>query len=166
VGWASPAAIAGYACAAAIRVAFIRVELRRNEPLVDLALFTRPAFATAVLGAVAVFVVLSVTLLLNTFYLQDARGWTPLAAGTAVLPLAAGATVCAPCSGILVGRVGPRIPLALAGVFTTAGGGLLWVTLTAQTAIPLLLTGYLCIGIGVGFANAPITNTALRATGE
>jgi EmrB/QacA subfamily drug resistance transporter len=161
VGWASPVAIGGSACAVAITIGFIRVEMGRNEPLIDPRLFARPVFATAVLGAVAVFVALSVTLLLNTFYLQDARGWTPLAAGTAVLPLAAGAPSCAPCSGVLVGRVGPRIPLALAGVFTTAGGGLLSVTLTAQTAIPLLLTGYLCIGIGVGFANAPITNTAV-----
>jgi hypothetical protein len=39
----------------------------------DLELFRRPPFAAAVLGAVAVFVALNMTLLLNSIYLQHAR---------------------------------------------------------------------------------------------
>ncbi|MFF0778232.1 MFS transporter [Streptomyces sp. NPDC003720] len=70
------------------------------------------AFSGAVVGAVAVFVALNMTLLLNTLYLQHTRQWTPLAAGLATLPLALGATVCAPWSGRMVGRTGPRLPLA------------------------------------------------------
>ncbi|MGW6550939.1 MFS transporter, partial [Streptomyces sp. NPDC055051] len=96
VGWTSPAALAGYAGAVVAAAGFVRVESRRPEPLMDLRLFGRPVFSGAVVGAVAVFVALSVTLLLNTLYLQQTRGWTPLAAGVATLPLAFGATVCAP----------------------------------------------------------------------
>jgi MFS family permease len=114
----------------------------------------------AVLGAVAVFVTLNVSLLLNTLYLQHARGWTPLATGLATLPMAAGATLCAPLSGVLVSRGGPRRPLLLAGAFTAAGG-LCLVDLRQDTDILLLLLGYLFIGVGFGFANAPITNTAV-----
>ncbi len=62
----------------------------------DLGLFRRPPFVTAVLGATAVFVAVNVTFLLNTFYLRHTRGWTPLAAGAATLPMALGATLCAP----------------------------------------------------------------------
>lgn len=108
----------------------------------------------------AVFVALNVTLLINTLYLQHVRGLTPLAAGTATLPLALGATVCAPLSGQLVGRLGPRPPLALAGGFITAGG-LFLLALDSGTGVVWLLTAYLLIGIGFGFANAPITNTAV-----
>jgi EmrB/QacA subfamily drug resistance transporter len=86
IGWASPLAWAGYLVAVAAAAGFTLVELRRREPLMDLGLFRRPAFTTAVLGAVAVFAALNVTLLLNTLYLQHARGWTPLAAGLATLP--------------------------------------------------------------------------------
>ncbi|GGU83002.1 MFS transporter [Streptomyces litmocidini] len=160
IGWTSPAALIGYALAAAATAGFVRVELRREEPLMDLGLFRRPPFVTAVLGATAVFVALNMTLLLSTLYLQQARGWTPLAAGAATLPMALGATLCAPWSGVLVGRVGPRRPLLLAGGFTAAGG-LCLMGLDGDTGVPPILLAFLLIGIGFGFANAPLTNTAV-----
>lgn len=160
IGWASPLAWAGYLVTVAAAASFTWVEQHRNEPLMDLGLFRRPAFTTAVLGAVVVFVALNVTLLLNTLYLQHARGWTPLAAGLATLPMALGATVCAPLSGHLVGRRGPRLPLLLAGVFITTGAACL-VDLSRDTSVLLLLLAYLLIGTGFGFANAPVTNTAV-----
>ncbi|MER7110637.1 MFS transporter [Streptomyces sp. NPDC000229] len=160
IGWTSPLALGAYAFTAVAAAGFVWVESRRPEPLMDPRLFRHRAFSGAVLGAVAVFVALNVTLLLNTLYLQDGRGWTPLAAGTATLPMAVGATVCAPWSGRLVGRRGPRPPLLLAGGFLTAGG-LCLVGLDQDTGVPLLLLAYALIGIGFGFANAPLTNTAI-----
>lgn len=160
IGWASPAALVGYALVMAAAIGFVLVELRRDEPLMDLGLFRRPPFATAVLGATAVFVALNVSLLLNTLYLQHTRGWTPLATGAATLPMALGATLCAPWSGSLVGRLGPRRPLILAGGFMTAGG-LCLTDLGQDTSVPLILFAYLLIGVGFGFANAPLTNTAV-----
>jgi EmrB/QacA subfamily drug resistance transporter len=138
IGWASPLAWAGYLITVAAAAAFMTVELRRREPLMDLGLFRHPSFSTAVLGAVALFAALNLTLLLNTLYLQHARGWTPLTAGIATLPMAFGATVCAPLSGSLVGRFGPRWPLLLAGTFITAGGVSL-VNLGQDTNVTLLL---------------------------
>ncbi|WP_067479004.1 MFS transporter [Actinomadura hibisca] len=160
VGWTSPVVLGGWLLAAVAAAGFARVESRRDEPLIDLGLFRRPAFGTAFLGAVAVFVALNVTLLLNTLYLQHARGWTPLATGLATLPMAVGATVFAPLAGRLVGRIGARPPLILAGVFITAGG-LCLAGLGQHTGVPLLLLAYLLIGTGFGFSNAPITNTAV-----
>ncbi|ETK32965.1 MFS transporter [Microbispora sp. ATCC PTA-5024] len=160
IGWATPLAWAGYLIVAAGAVGFAAVERRRPEPLMDLALFRRPAFTTAVLGAVALFAALSLGLLLNTLYLQHTQGWTALTAGIATLPMALGATVCAPLSGTLVARFGARRPLLLAGAFITVGG-LSLADLRPDTSTPHLLLAYLLIGIGFGFANAPITNTAV-----
>lgn len=160
VGWLSLPALAGYAVVVAAAAGFARVEPRRSEPLIDLGLFRRPPFAAAVLGAVAVFAALSTSLLLTTLHLQDARGWTPLAAGAATLPMALGATVCAPWSGRLVARSGPRRPLLVAGGFTAAGG-LCLAGPGQDTGVPPLLLAQLLIGIGFGFANAPLTNTAI-----
>ncbi|MER5354583.1 MFS transporter [Kitasatospora sp. NPDC002551] len=164
LGWASPWVLAGCALAAAAGAGFVLAERRRAEPLMDLGLFRRPVFGTAVLGAVAVFVALTVSLLLTTFQLQHGRGWTPLAAGLAALPMALGATVCAPLSGVLVSRGGPRRPLLLAAWSTAAGGALLLLRtfLSGGAAdVPLLLAANLLLGTGFGFANAPITNTAV-----
>ncbi|MFF9813876.1 MFS transporter [Streptomyces sp. NPDC014006] len=162
IGWTSPWILAGYTCAALAAAAFAWAELRRGEPLIDPRLFRRPVFTGAVLGAVAVFVALNATLLLNTLYLQHTRGWTAFQAGAATLPMAVGATLCAPWSGYLVGRVGPRRPLALGGAFIAAGG-LSLAALDRDTGVLLLLTAYLLIGTGFGFANAPLTNTAVGA---
>ncbi|MFJ6937606.1 MFS transporter [Streptomyces sp. NPDC101132] len=160
LGWTSPVVLGLYVLAAGAGAAFVRVASRRPEPLVDLALFRRPVFAGAVLGAVAVFTALGVALLLTTLYLQGARGWTPTAAGAATLPMALGATVCAPLSGRLTGRRGPRLPLALAGGFLAAGG-LCLAVLPDGAGVPPLLVAYGLVGTGFGFANAPITNTAV-----
>lgn len=160
IGWTSPVALAACAVATAATAGFVWLECHRDEPLIDPRLFRGPVFSGAVLGAVAVFVALNAALLLNTLYLQHARGFTPLAAGTATLPMALGATVCAPWSGRLVGRSGPRLPLCLAGGFLTAGG-LCLAGLDQDTSVLLLLLAYLLIGIGFGFANAPLTHTAV-----
>ncbi|MFJ7147170.1 MFS transporter [Streptomyces sp. NPDC100445] len=160
VGWTSPAALGAYALSLAATAGFALAESRRAEPLVDPGLFRGPVFSGAVLGAVAVFAALNMTLLLNTLYLQHTRGFTPLAAGTATLPLAFGATVCAPWSGRLVARTGPRPPLYAAGGFLTAGG-LCLTGIDRHTSVYLLLFAHLLIGVGFGFANAPITNTAV-----
>ncbi|MBB4763291.1 MFS transporter [Amorphoplanes digitatis] len=150
----------GYVVIAVAALAFVRVEACRDEPLMELGLFRRLPFAAAVCGAVVIFVAFSVTLLLGTLYLQQVRGLSPIAAGAFTLPMAVAATVCAPLSGYLVGRVGPRLPLRLAGVCTAIAGALL-VGLDDRTAPAVLLTAYLFAGMGVGFANAPITNTAV-----
>jgi MFS family permease len=54
-------------------------------------------------------------------YLQDVRGFSPLAAGLYVLPMA----VCAPLAGRIVAARGARIPLVIAGLALVADGVLL-----------------------------------------
>ena len=161
IGWLASGAIAGYVAVAAALAAFVRVESRKSEPLMDPSLFRHRPFTAAVLGAIVVFVALNATLLLGTFYLQQAREMTPAAAGAMTLPMAVAATICAPLSGILVGRFGARLPLLIAGSFT-ALGGLCLVSLDNGTGTSTLLVAYLFLGIGFGFSNAPITNTAVN----
>ncbi|MCD2153769.1 MFS transporter [Rhodococcus cerastii] len=161
IGWLAAGAIAGYVAVAAALAAFVRVESRKSEPLMDPSLFRHRPFTGAVLGAIVVFVALNATLLLGTFYLQQAREMTPAAAGAMTLPMAVAATICAPLSGILVGRFGARLPLLIAGSFT-ALGGLCLVSLDNSTGTATLLVAYLFLGIGFGFSNAPITNTAVN----
>ena len=158
-GWLSPVIIGSGVLAVAAGIALVMVEGRRPEPLIDPRFFRSVPFAAATATAVVAFAALGTFLFLNTLYLQNVRGLTPLHAGLLTLPMAAMAGVCAPLSGRLVATRGPRVPLVLAGLATTVGAVLL-IPLSAHTSRLELWTAYTLIGVGFGLVNAPITNTA------
>ncbi|WP_055604016.1 MFS transporter [Streptomyces aureus] len=135
-------------------------EPRRREPLIDLRFFRSAPFSGATVVAICAFSGFAGFLFLNTLYLQEVRGLSPLDAGLYVLPMAGMTFVFAPLSGRLTGARGPRLPLLLAGT-AMATGALLFAAFEAETHDPLLFTGYVAFGIGFGLVNAPITNTAV-----
>ncbi|WP_435280511.1 MFS transporter [Streptomyces koelreuteriae] len=135
-------------------------EPRRTEPLIDLRFFRSAPFSGATAIAVSAFAALGGFLFLSTLYLQNVRGLTALEAGLWMLPMAAPTFLCAPLSGRLVGTRGPRLPLLIAGFAMTASG-VLFAAFEAETSDVTLFAGYVLFGIGFGFVNAPITNTAV-----
>ncbi|MEW2078331.1 MFS transporter [Streptomyces sp. NPDC012403] len=158
---ASPASIAPYAVLAlAALVALLRYEPRRREPLIDLRFFRSAPFSGATVIAVSAFAALGGFLFLSTLYLQNVRGLSALDAGLWMLPMAVPTFLCAPLSGRLVGGRGPRLPLLVAGGAMTASG-LLFALFEAETSDATLFLGYVLFGVGFGFVNAPITNTAV-----
>ncbi len=146
--------------ALAALLALLRYEPRRDEPLVDLRFFRSAPFSGATVIAVSAFAALGGFLFLSTLYLQNVRGLDALHAGLWMLPMAFLCFVCAPVAGRLVGSRGPRLPLLVAGVTMTASG-VLFAAFEAETANVTLVVGYVLFGIGFGFVNAPITNTAV-----
>jgi EmrB/QacA subfamily drug resistance transporter len=159
-GWSSPIILGAFAVAAVSLVALLFCEHRAREPLIDLRFFCSLPFSSAAIIAVAAFAALGGFLFLNTLYLQDVRGLSPLEAGLDTLPLAAMTMLFAPVSGRIVGRRGGRIPLVIAG-FALAASCLMLVGLSAVTPFSWLFVAYVVFGIGFGFVNAPITNTAV-----
>ncbi|GGW41365.1 MFS transporter [Streptomyces griseoloalbus] len=150
-------------CAAVALVALLALlmyEPRRREPLIDLRFFRSAPFSGATVIAMSAFAALGGFLFLSTLYLQNVRGLSALDAGLWMLPMAVPTFVCAPLSGRLVGSRGPRLPLLIAGAAMTASG-LLFALFEAETSNVTLFVGYVLFGIGFGFVNAPITNTAV-----
>ncbi|WP_380284891.1 MFS transporter [Kitasatospora purpeofusca] len=159
-GWTSPLILGLAAAALAALVAFPLWERRVAEPLVDPRFFRSAPFTGATVTAVCAFASLGGFLFLNTLYLQDVRGYSPVEAGLWTLPMAGMMLVCAPLSGRIVGARGPRLPLVLAGLGLVASG-LLLTRLAADSPPGLLLAAYGLFGFGFGFVNAPITNAAV-----
>ncbi len=159
-GWSSALIVAVFVVAAASLAALIVWERRASEPLIDLRFFRSVPFSSAALIAVAAFAALGGFLFLNTLYLQDVRGLSPLQAGIDTLPMAAMTMLLPPLSGRIVGRRGGRIPLVVAGITLTISC-LMLVGLSATTPFTWLFTAYVVFGIGFGFVNAPITNAAV-----
>src|SRR3954467_8352920 len=135
-------------------------ELRREEPLIDPRLFRSLPFSAAILTCIAAFAAFGGFLFLNTLYLQHTRGLSPVEAGLMTVPLALMTVVASPLSGRMVGRHGPRVPLALAGIGLLTGATLL-LDVDASTPLAQLLLAYVLFGLGMGFVNAPITNAAV-----
>lgn len=148
------------AVAAAALLGLLWYEPRRAEPLIDLRFFRSAPFSGATVIAIGAFAGLGGFLFLSTLYLQNVRGLDALHAGLWMLPMATPMFLCAPLSGRLVGSRGPRLPLLVAGVAMTTSCAL-FALFEAETSNVTLLLGYVLFGIGFGFVNAPITNTAV-----
>ncbi|MEU0048404.1 MFS transporter [Streptomyces sp. NPDC006309] len=146
--------------AVAALLALLRYEPRRDEPLIDLRFFRSAPFSGATVIAISAFAALGGFLFLSTLYLQNVQGLDALHAGLWMLPMAVPTFLCAPLSGRLVGSRGPRLPLLVAGTAMTASA-VLFAAFDAQTTGAARLAGYVLFGIGFGFVNAPITNTAV-----
>ena len=131
-----------------------------KQPLLDLRFFHSVPFSSATLLAVCAFASFAGFLFLNALYLQQVRGLSAFHTGLCTLPLAIAMMVCAPLSGRLVGRHGPR-PSLLA-----AGAGFLLSTwmltgLTVSTPMVLIMVAYVLFGVGLGMVNPAITNNAV-----
>jgi EmrB/QacA subfamily drug resistance transporter len=159
-GWGSALIVSLFVVAAAAAATLVVVESRREQPLLDVRFFRSAPFSGATVIALAAFAAFGGFLFLNSLYLQDVRGFTALHAGLLTLPMAGMIALFAPVSGRLVASRGSRIPLVLAGL-AIAVGALLLVRLGSHTSVGYLVLSYVILGIGLGFVNAPISNTAV-----
>jgi EmrB/QacA subfamily drug resistance transporter len=159
-GWTSPLILAAFATAGAALAGLLYYEPRREEPLVDLRFFRSLPFSASITISVAAFAAFGGFLFLNTLYLQQARGLSPVEAGLATVPVAAMTVIASPLSGRIVGRRGARLPLLVSGVALVTACALL-AGIEPTTPLPHLLAVYLLFGLGFGLVNAPITNAAV-----
>lgn len=159
-GWTSPRIVTAFVVAGAALAGLGLYEPRRAEPLINLRFFRSPPFSGAVAISMAVAVSLGGFLFLNTLYLQDSHGLSALQAGLDTLPLALTAVACAPLSGRVVARRGPRLPALVVGIGLVSGG-LVLTQVTATTPFAWLFAAYVALGIAIGTVNAPITTAAV-----
>src|SRR5437588_247313 len=139
-------AIGVFGLAAACLIALVPYEMRREEPLLEMRFFSSAPFSGASAIAVCTFAGVGGFLFLNTLYLQEVRGFSPLHAGLYMLPMAAMTLLFAPISGRLVGRRGPRLPLLVAAAAMIASA-LMLTRLSATSTPDYLLVSYFLFGL-------------------
>jgi predicted MFS family arabinose efflux permease len=83
-------------------------ELRTDHPALDVRVFSNRRFSAAVISVLLTYFALMGGMFLFTFYLQSARGLTPLQAGLWSLPFAASQLIFSPLSSTIVKRFGAR----------------------------------------------------------
>jgi predicted MFS family arabinose efflux permease len=160
MGWGDARIVAVAVIAALAFIGFLRYEARRHDPFIDLHFFRSIPFASATMIAVCTFAAWGAFLFMMSLYLQEERGFSAMHTGLIFLPVAIGALVFSPLSGRLVGRVGSRPSLLVAGVLITAAT-LMLTALSATTPVWQLMAIFAVFGIGFSMVNAPITNAAV-----
>ena len=159
-GWTTPWVIGGIVLFVVAAPAFLWVELRQPEPLLDLDLFRDRLFAMGNLTGLLNGVARNGVLFLLVFYLQGAKGDDPVTAGILLAPLAAGLLVLSPISGALADRYGSR-ELATLGMLVTGLGLAGLLTLDVDTPYWQLALWQLLIGAGSGLFNSPNTSAVM-----
>jgi EmrB/QacA subfamily drug resistance transporter len=142
-------------------VALVAVERRSTHPLVPPSLFANNTFRVANAVTVLIYGALGAVFLLLVLQLQTVAGFSPIAAGTALLPVTAVLLMFSSRAGVLAGRIGPRLPMTI-GPLIAATGLLLMLRIGSATSwLADVLPAALVFGAGVSLVVAPLTSAVL-----
>lgn len=162
-GWSSPVVVVSLVAAAAALPALLRIEHRRANPMIPLALFKVRQFAAANAVTFVVYGALGGALFLLPVVLQTVAGYTPLASGLALLPITVLMLAFSARSGRLAARIGPRLQMSVGPVVAGAGLLLLVRSTTAGGYLEQVFPAMVVFGAGLAVTVAPLTATAMGA---
>ncbi len=141
--------------------AFVWIEHRVANPLVDLALFRSAAFSRGIVTGLLCYLVLFGVLFVFPIFLVEGLAITAALAGLVLTVLPAALGAIAPLAGRITDRLGAALP-------TTLGMALTTIALTVAAVFPLPLWGIavvlLVIGAGLGLFT-PANNATVAAAG-
>jgi len=162
-GWTSPVVLASLLAGAALLAAFCVVEARGDHPMLPLALFRVRQFSAANAVTFVVYGALGGALFLVPVVLQEVSGYSPLAAGMALLPLTAIMLTLSARSAALSARIGPRLQMTVGPLVIAAGMALFTRVQGGGDYLTQVLPAVLVLGLGLAINVAPLTATALSA---
>ncbi|GAA2009054.1 EmrB/QacA subfamily drug resistance transporter [Nakamurella flavida] len=143
--------------------AFVVVERRLPHPMVPPAVFRNRTFTAANVVTFLVYGAFGGAFFLLAVQLQVVSGFSPLAAGTAMLPVTVLMLALSARFGQLATRIGPRLPM-------TAGTSLCTVAVLLMLRIgpgahylTEVLPAVAVLGLGLSLLVAPLTATVLGA---
>ena len=160
-GWTSTAILGAFALAASTAFAFVLVERRVAQPMVDISLFRSREFSGGIVAVMLWAFGLFGIYFFTSLYLQGVLGFSPTKAGAAFVPMA----LLMAGSAIVSDRVAARF-----GAYRSTGFGMLAMGLGIGSTALLgtdasflsLMPSFAVIGLGGGMT-IPLTATVLSA---
>lgn len=159
----TPALATCLAAGIAVLVLFLLSQARGRNPLLPLSLFASRQFAAANAVTLVLYAALSGTLFLIPVQLQKVSGFSPVAAGTALLPVTVVMLLLSSFMGRLATRIGPRWPMTFGPLVAGAGLALLVRVGANASYVADVLPAMLVFALGLSATVAPLTATALSA---
>lgn len=165
-GWGSAQTLGLFAVAAGGIGAFVAIESRTQEPLVNLSVFRqRPTVAALVLMMAGIGTLFS-GFFFSSLYLQQVLGHSALRTGLEFLPVAVTIGLAAHAGGHLISQFGAK-PVIAAGMALAAVGAVLLSGLSAGGSYTAdILPGLLVVGLGAGLSISGVMITAMSGAGE
>lgn len=162
-GWGSAAVVLAGLGSVALIAFFIRYELRRDHPLLDVRLFTNSRFSAASVAIAAAFFGLFGFIFLITQYMQLVQGYSPLEAGVRTVPFAVVTGVFSPLSIVIMHRVGTKI-VVTTGLVVMSVGFVMAANLESDSSyVGPVLASMVVIAAGLGLTTSPATEAIMGA---
>src|SRR6266511_3929757 len=161
-GFGSARTIAAAAVGVALVALFVwHARARGKAALIDVSLFLRRGFATAVGVNFLLGLALFGSLILLPLYYQIVRHESPLATGLLLVPQGLGAALAMPLAGRLTDAIGARVVVPVG--MTLAGlGTLAFTQVGANTSYAYLAPALLVVGFGLGSTIMPSMAVAFQ----
>ncbi len=161
-GWTSTEVATAFVIAAISLVGFVLWELRQEYPMLPMKYFRNPGFSIGSGVITFAFFVMFGFFFLLTQFLQFVRGYSPLDAGVATLPLAVTLVAVSPRSAVLSEKIGITRVIGT-GFFFVVAGFVLMSTVDASTSYAVIAISLVLLGIGMGITVAPGTGSIMAA---
>jgi EmrB/QacA subfamily drug resistance transporter len=165
-GWTSPTVVVTAAGGVAALAGFVVVERSRRHPLLPLDLFKSRQFTSANVVTFLIYGALSGALFLLPIQLQRVVGMSPLAAGTALLPITIVMLLLSARAGRLAQRIGPRLPMSLGPLISAVGLAMMVLVTPGRSYWLSTLPAVVVFALGLSLTVAPLTSTVLAAASE
>jgi EmrB/QacA subfamily drug resistance transporter len=160
VGWTSPSVLLPLITGIALLVVFAVQQSRSRAPSFDVRLFLRRRFAGGSLVLTVAFFGITGQLFYASFYLQDVLGLSPLGAGLAIAPTAAGILAGNLWAPALVRRWSVRA-VASVGMVVTVGTLACYLVFDGSTPVVVFGLMMLVQGFAMGTVVVPATSAAM-----
>jgi EmrB/QacA subfamily drug resistance transporter len=162
-GWTAPAVIASLAAGVALFVAFIWIEARSREPMLPLAIFRSRQFSATNGVTFIIYGAVGGALFLVPVVLQEAFGYSPIEAGSALLPVTIIMLALSSRSAALSARIGPRLQMTVGPLLIAVGMALFARLQGTGDYVTQVLPAAVVFGLGAAVNVAPLTATALSS---
>ena len=158
-----PAVVVTAVIGVAALIGFFMQERRSANPMLPLSIFRSKQFSAANAVTFVVYAALGVVFFLLVSFLQISMGYSPIAAGSASLPVTALMLVGSARAGALAQRIGPRIPLSVGPLIIAAGMLLMLRINPGDSYVSTVLPAVIVFGLGLTLVVAPVTATVMAA---
>lgn len=147
IGYRNPIIIMGFVLSIISFAAFVKLENKSNNPLLQLDIFKNNIFSLSLFCAFVSFVCLSASGILIPFYLQDTLRLTSKTAGVIMMMQPLIITILSPFSGNLSDKIGSEL-LTLLGLIFVSVGFFLMSFLNEKSSIIIVIAFVSVIAVG------------------